>query len=67
MESPDVAREVLVFDDLELDTATRQAKRGNRLIDLSTTEFELLSLFMRNPRLVLTRSLLMDRIWGSGL
>ena len=61
----DIAREVLVFEDLELDTATRQAKRGNRLIDLSTTEFELLSLFMRNPRLVLTRSLLMDRIWGS--
>ncbi len=62
---PDIAREVLVFYDLELDTATRQAKRGNRLIDLSTTEFELLCLFMRNPRLVLTRSLLMDRIWGS--
>ena len=62
---PDIAREVLVYDDLELDTATRQAKRGNRLIDLSTTEFELLLLFMRNPRLVLTRSVLMDRIWGS--
>jgi two-component system response regulator MprA len=62
---PDIAREVLIFEDLELDTATRQAKRGNRLFDLSTTEFELLSLFMRNPRLVLTRSLLMDRIWGS--
>jgi two-component system response regulator MprA len=61
----DIAREVLVFEDLELDTTTRQAKRGNRLIDLSTTEFELLSLFMRNPRMVLTRSLLMDRIWGS--
>jgi two-component system response regulator MprA len=62
---PDIAREVLDFEDLELDTATRQAKRGNRLIDLSTTEFELLSIFMRNPRMVLTRSLLMDRIWGS--
>jgi len=62
---PDIAREVLIYDDLELDTATRQAKRGNRLIDLSTTEFELLLLFMRNPRLVLTRSLLMDRVWGS--
>lgn len=61
----DISREVLVFEDLELDTATRQAKRGYRLIDLSTTEYELLSLFMRNPRQVLTRSLLMDRIWGS--
>jgi two-component system response regulator MprA len=62
---PDITCEVLVFEDLELDTATRQAKRGSRLIDLSTTEFELLSIFMRNPRIVLTRSLLMDRIWGS--
>ena len=62
---PDITSEVLVFEDLELDTATRQAKRGSRLSDLSTTEYELLSIFMRNPRIVLTRSLLMDRIWGS--
>jgi two-component system, OmpR family, response regulator MprA len=56
---------VLVFEDLELDTATRQAKRGNRLIELSTTEYELLAMFLRNPRIVLTRSVLMDRIWGN--
>ena len=62
--APDVAREVLAFEDLELDTATRQARRGQRLISLSTTEYELLLLFLRNPRNVLTRGLLMDRIWG---
>lgn len=62
---PDVPREILRFADLELDTATRQARRGSRLIDLSTTEYELLSLFLRNPRVVLTRSLLLERIWGS--
>src|SRR6266851_1814064 len=62
--APDVAREVLAFDDLELDIATRQARRGQRLISLSTTEYELLLLFLRNPRNVLTRGLLMDRIWG---
>jgi len=62
---PDVTREVLVFENLELDTATRQAKRNNHLIDLSTTEYELLLMLMRNPRIVLTRSVLMDRIWGS--
>ena len=62
---PDVTREVLVFENLELDTATRQAKRNKHLIDLSTTEYELLLLLMRNPRIVLTRSVLMDRIWGS--
>src|SRR5579859_1986303 len=62
---PDITREVLVFEDLELDTATRQARRGHRLVDLSTTEYELLAMFMRNPRIVLTRSVLMDRIWGN--
>ncbi len=62
--APDVAREILAFEDLELDTATRQARRGQRLISLSTTEYELLLLFLRNPRNVLTRGLLMDRIWG---
>jgi len=61
---PDVAREILHYADLELDTATRQARRGGRVIDLSTTEYELLALFLRNPRIVLTRALLMDRIWG---
>ncbi len=62
---PDVQREILSFADLELDTATRQARRGHRLIELSTTEYELLSLFLHNPRIVLTRSVLLDRIWGS--
>ena len=61
---PDVQREVLCFADLELDTATRQAKRDNSTIELSTTEYELLAMFLRNPRIVLTRSVLMDRIWG---
>ncbi|MFL5625113.1 MAG: response regulator transcription factor [Ktedonobacteraceae bacterium] len=62
--SPDIPREVLCFADLELDTATRLAKRGIRTIELSTTEYELLSLFLRNPRIVLTRNVLLDRIWG---
>lgn len=60
----DVARDILHYADLELDTATRQARRGERAIALSTTEYELLALFLRNPRVVLTRALLMDRIWG---
>jgi two-component system, OmpR family, response regulator MprA len=62
---PDVQREIVCFADLELDTATRLAQRGDRAIELSTTEYELLALFMRNPRIVLTRSVLMDRIWGN--
>jgi len=62
---PDVRREILSYADLELDIASRQARRGSRVIQLSTTEYELLFLFLRNPRIVLTRTLLMDRIWGS--
>ncbi len=61
---PDVSCEILQFANLELNTATRRARRGQRDIDLSTTEYELLALFLRNPRIVLTKGLLMDRIWG---
>jgi len=56
--------EVLRFDDLELDTGSRVARRGPREFNLSTTEYELLQLFMRRPRQVLTRDIIMDRVWG---
>ncbi|HEU5347771.1 MAG TPA: response regulator transcription factor [Ktedonobacterales bacterium] len=56
--------EVLRFADLELDTGTRIAHRGARAIELSTTEYELLALFLRRPRQVLTRDIIMDRVWG---
>jgi two-component system response regulator MprA len=56
--------EVLRFADLELDTGTRVAHRGSRQIELSTTEYELLALFMRRPRQVLTRDIIMERVWG---
>ncbi|HEX9039152.1 MAG TPA: response regulator transcription factor [Ktedonobacterales bacterium] len=55
--------EVLRFADLELDTGARQARRGQRQIELSTTEYELLALFMRRPRQVLTRDVIMERVW----
>ncbi len=56
--------EVLRFADLELDTGSRTARRGAREIALSTTEYELLQLFMRRPRQVLTRDIIMERVWG---
>ncbi len=52
------------FEDLVLDTATREALRGDRPIALSTKEYQLLSLFMRHPRQVLTRDVIMDQVWG---
>lgn len=52
------------FNDLELDTGTRQGRRGGRTFDLTAKEYELLELFMRNPRQVLTRDVIFDRVWG---
>lgn len=54
---------VLSFRDLTLDTGTRQAKRGDRVISLTAKEYELLELFMRHPRQVLTRDLIFDHVW----
>jgi two-component system response regulator MprA len=56
--------EVLHFADLSLDTGTRQAFRGERAIELTAKEYELLELFMRHPRQVLTREVIFDRVWG---
>jgi two-component system, OmpR family, response regulator MprA len=56
--------EVLHYADIELDTGTRIAHRGSREIDLSPTEYELLALFLRRPRQVLTREIILDRVWG---
>ncbi|MDQ7030199.1 MAG: response regulator transcription factor [Ardenticatenia bacterium] len=56
--------EVLRFADLELDTGTRQARRTDRVIDLTPKEYDLLELFMRHPRQVLPRELIYERVWG---
>jgi len=55
---------VLRFDDVTLDTGSRTAKRGEREIELTSTEFDLLLQFLEHPRQVLSRDLLMDRVWG---
>jgi two-component system response regulator MprA len=56
--------ELLRFGDLELDPGTREVRRGERSIELTRTEFSLLELFLRNPRQVLTRSVIFQRVWG---
>jgi two-component system response regulator MprA len=60
----DGAGETLRFADLELDPGTREVRRGGEPIDLTRTEFSLLELFLRNPRQVLTRSIIFERVWG---
>jgi two-component system response regulator MprA len=55
---------VLKFADLTLDTGSRQASRGSRLVQLTAKEYELLELFLRHPKQVLTREVIFDRVWG---
>ena len=62
--STDGTDEKLRFGDLELDPGTREVRRAGEPIDLTRTEFSLLELFMRNPRQVLTRSIIFERVWG---
>jgi two-component system response regulator MprA len=56
--------EILQFADLRLDTGTRQVQRANTPIELTSKEFDLLELFLRHPRQVLTRETIYDRVWG---
>jgi two-component system, OmpR family, response regulator MprA len=56
--------DILRFADLELDLGTREVRRGAMAIELTRTEFSLLELFLRNPRQVLTRSIIFERVWG---
>ncbi len=56
--------ETLRFADLVLDTGTHRARRGERVIDLTAKEYDLLEMFMRHPRQVLTREVIYDRVWG---
>jgi two-component system response regulator MprA len=50
--------------DLELDPSAYEARRGSRALALTRTEFQLLELFLRHPRQVLTRSVIFERVWG---
>jgi len=54
---------VLEFADLVLDSSTRKAKRGDREIELTAKEYDLLELFMRHPNQVMTREVIFDRVW----
>ncbi|WP_067710700.1 response regulator transcription factor [Nocardia yamanashiensis] len=56
--------ETLTFADLSLDPVTREVLRGERQISLTRTEFSLLEMLMANPRRVLTRSRILEEVWG---
>jgi len=61
---PSEVTEVLKFADLTLDPAARETRRGDRRLDLTAKEFDLLEMLIRHPRQVLTREMIYDRIWG---
>ena len=62
--APEPAQEVLVYADLRMDMLTREVVRGERPIELTRTEFNLLEMFLRHPRQVLSREQLLSTIWG---
>lgn len=54
----------LMYEDIILDNDSREVLRDGQRLELTAKEFELLNLFMQNPRRVLSRDLIMDKIWG---
>ncbi|HET7196829.1 MAG TPA: response regulator transcription factor [Nocardioides sp.] len=60
----DAPDETLTFADLTMDMATREVRRGDRLVELTRTEFALLEMFLRRPRRVLERSFILEEVWG---
>jgi len=59
--------EILRVADLEVNTSTREVRRGAREIELTTREYELLEFMAQNPRRVLSRDLLLSRVWEDDL
>jgi two-component system response regulator MprA len=56
--------EVMKVGDLIMDTGSREVRRGDKILDLTKTEFDLLELLMGNPGIVIDRDTIYDRIWG---
>ena len=62
--SHDNADTLLALDDLTMDEEAREVRRAGGLVDLTATEFELLRFLMRNPRRVLSKAQILDRVWN---
>ena len=58
------AKEAMEFADVSLDPITREVGVGERILDLTKTEFDLLDFFMRHPRQVLERIQILNNVWG---
>ena len=60
----DAGGQRLIFEDVIMDLDSREILRGGSRLELTAKEFDLLHLFMQNPKRLLTRDLIMDKIWG---
>lgn len=63
-ESPEQKTNRIQYEDMILDLDTREVFRSGHRIELTTKEFDLLHLFMMNPRRVLSRDVIMEKVWG---
>jgi two-component system, OmpR family, response regulator MprA len=63
-ERPEQKTNQIAYEDIIMDFDTREVFRGGKLIELTTKEFELFHLFLQNPKRVLSRDLMMEKIWG---
>lgn len=63
-ERPEQTTNRMQYEDITLDIDTREVFRESHLVELTTKEFDLLHLFMQNPKRVLSRDLIMEKIWG---
>ena len=63
-ENGNADEQILTFEDLQLNTATHEVTRAGRQIELTSTEYNLLLLFMSHPRQVLDRLTILNRVWG---
>ncbi|GIP47207.1 response regulator transcription factor [Paenibacillus sp. DXFW5] len=60
----DAGNQRLIFEDIVMDLDSREVTRAGQRLELTAKEFELLHLFLQNPKRLLTRDLIMDKIWG---
>ena len=58
------ADRILAVGDLTVDLGSREVSRAGRPVELTAKEFDVLALFARNPRLVLSKATILDRVWG---
>ena len=63
-ERPEQPSHKLSYEDITMDLDTREVFRGGKLVELTTKEFDLLHLFLQNPKRVLSRDVIMEKIWG---